>query len=179
MTGFEPRTSGIKSNRSTNWATTTAHEQTLLCVCEQSILYFYFSKCHSQKYFFILMHSQSNKNGSWGGLPYTYITSHLKSLLRHLWQKLFNVNHHFFKFTFVIFYHWSKTTNSESFTKVKIPHWPDKVMRWSKNSFTLDREHWLMWKYHCSYTWPPVYFVWIVLLWLCWITNSFTCLVES
>ena len=55
--------------------------------------------------------------------------------------KLFNVNHHFFKFTFVIFYHLSKTTNSESFTKVKIPHWPDKVMRWSKNSFTLGREH--------------------------------------
>ena len=25
MTGFEPRTSGIGSNRSTNWATTTAH----------------------------------------------------------------------------------------------------------------------------------------------------------
>ena len=27
MTGFEPRTSGIGSNRSTNWATTTAHKE--------------------------------------------------------------------------------------------------------------------------------------------------------
>ena len=26
MTGFEPRTSGIASDRSTNWATTTAQE---------------------------------------------------------------------------------------------------------------------------------------------------------
>ena len=26
MTGFEPRTSGIGSNRSTNWATTTAQK---------------------------------------------------------------------------------------------------------------------------------------------------------
>ena len=25
MTGFEPQTSGIRSDRSTNWATTTAH----------------------------------------------------------------------------------------------------------------------------------------------------------
>ena len=25
MTGFEPRTSGVGSDRSTNWATTTAH----------------------------------------------------------------------------------------------------------------------------------------------------------
>ena len=29
MTGFEPRTSGIGSDRSTNWATTTAHGSTV------------------------------------------------------------------------------------------------------------------------------------------------------
>ena len=141
MTGFEPRTSGIKSNRSTNWATTTAHEQTLLCVCEQSILYFYFSKCHSQKYFFILMHSQSNKIWvlGWSSVYLHHLPS--KVPVTTPVAKLFNVNHHFFKFTFVIFYYLSKTTNSESFTKVKIPHWPNKVKRWSKNSFTFGREH--------------------------------------
>ena len=36
MTGFEPRTSGIGSDRSTNWATTTAHE--LMFVSESKYL---------------------------------------------------------------------------------------------------------------------------------------------
>ena len=31
MTGFEPRTSGIGSDRSTNWATTTAHHLFIYC----------------------------------------------------------------------------------------------------------------------------------------------------
>ena len=30
MTGFEPRTSGLRSDRSTNWATTTAHSTEVL-----------------------------------------------------------------------------------------------------------------------------------------------------
>ena len=30
MTGLEPRTSGIGSNRSTNWATTTAHHEAFI-----------------------------------------------------------------------------------------------------------------------------------------------------
>ena len=30
MTGVEPRTSGIESDRSTNWATTTSHQSILL-----------------------------------------------------------------------------------------------------------------------------------------------------
>ena len=36
MTGFEPRTSGITSNRSTNWATTTAQEFAMLLICKST-----------------------------------------------------------------------------------------------------------------------------------------------
>ena len=32
MTGFEQRISGVRSNRFTNWATTTANRQTILIV---------------------------------------------------------------------------------------------------------------------------------------------------
>ena len=49
MTGFEPRTSGIGSNRSTNWATTTALHQIVVSSVDlwhkgrgfDSILYLY------------------------------------------------------------------------------------------------------------------------------------------
>ena len=37
MIGFEPRTSGIGSDHSTNWATTTAQENVLLVVCGEAV----------------------------------------------------------------------------------------------------------------------------------------------
>ena len=40
MTGFEPRTSGIGSNRSTNWATTTAQGIQKLSIIFQNLQIF-------------------------------------------------------------------------------------------------------------------------------------------
>ena len=44
--------------------------------------------------------------------------------------------------------------------------------------FISAREHYCK-GHHCTFSWPRVHFVWILLLLLCLITNSFTCLVQS
>ena len=49
MTGFEPRTSDIGSNRSTNWATTTAHGVDYLNVQNYSLYLCKDSFCSSGK----------------------------------------------------------------------------------------------------------------------------------
>ena len=75
-------------------------------------------------------------------------------------------------------------------------HWPpcrvQTIWKWfsCQKDSNLDRQRrccvrWpldqrtLVWWEVLPYGWPPVYFVWIHLLCLCWISNSFTCLVKS
>ena len=47
MTGFEPRTSGIGSDRSTNWVTTTAQPICILELCDNRSIIFKYFRCWS------------------------------------------------------------------------------------------------------------------------------------
>ena len=59
MTGFEPQTSGISSDRSTNWATTTALVHIFVIFCmyfhfSSNLLAFIFATCNFKSWFFHL-----------------------------------------------------------------------------------------------------------------------------